>query len=946
MEPIWLDTVLNAIERHRRTSYPLALLRAGQVEQALEQVQHIGSYNRFSEYLLLLWEAESTNPEICPQILNALNADQSLRCDAPHDSDSLWLWLHLKPQTRAQIKWFDIRRLQEVISIYFFTLTVDETIAEGLLELFPNNLMILDGLANYWLRLNQPARAQALYQRILSVLKSADVVPKISSIFFTNSVKNLLALGQIADAEAILNLAEQCPEVNRWSILAMRALCAAQRGDEQTVEALLDMLNEWQPVNNLKRLEEALPVFARLHQVERIQRELARMGERIPYWLWILFAALGRERDYDTAQTLLESFSSDSLPRLWTAFCEGLIEGGHLEEAEQLIATQSIAEECLWLYNNLIEQWLRRGNSERALHWLSMIHSDYYLIQSLPIYILIAWHAGMSETVATLAQQALELWQQAVHGTILEPSVDAMEWQEMGFRLASALVQIGHDAEARQVLAEAFLRARQLWGDEAVAWRIALANIAAHAGRLQDALELVQEIPSEKWHYLWESVIWHTIVQQSLETRQREWGVAAIRLATDHWRAGYQQAPRLNFFIEGCRLLRYALELGDRHHAEQIWQMLMASVESERLSASAVPLAELIEAAIRLERYDDAYALWQKTDTWVDRELLYRMWAAVLGETQIPALVRQRLHSLAEQRDIAFANFELLQWAGVFPDHIWLELAQELIPQISNEEARQYFIRMLGNFVIKSVPVRRQLLIQLGHNPEWQPFKEHIAAALASLGDIESASAISGGELDGETISSFAEYLLTQERYREAVEWVQRITHSLTKRLSHQIRIVHQAISHEDIALALPLAQQLLFDEAALWEAIGESECQWMRARLVKALDVPECLPLLYRFLVIAPYCEQPVVFAQIALLHAKRGEFEEALHWAFQVPFEQHHLLRATAEVLLRAAATDAAVQLLEHICQTPEGADAALYLLAETFPEQIKHIVQQMFH
>jgi hypothetical protein len=88
MEPIWLDTVLNAIERHRRTSYPLALLRAGQVEQALEQVQHIGSYNRFSEYLLLLWEAESTNPEICPQILNALNADQSLRCDAPHDSDS------------------------------------------------------------------------------------------------------------------------------------------------------------------------------------------------------------------------------------------------------------------------------------------------------------------------------------------------------------------------------------------------------------------------------------------------------------------------------------------------------------------------------------------------------------------------------------------------------------------------------------------------------------------------------------------------------------------------------------------------------------------------------------------------------------------------------------------------------------------------------------------
>jgi hypothetical protein len=66
------------------------------------------------------------------------------------------------------------------------------------------------------------------------------------------------------------------------------------------------MLNEWQPVNNLKRLEEALPVFARLHQVERIQRELARMGERIPYWPWILFAALGRERDYDTAQTLLE----------------------------------------------------------------------------------------------------------------------------------------------------------------------------------------------------------------------------------------------------------------------------------------------------------------------------------------------------------------------------------------------------------------------------------------------------------------------------------------------------------------------------------------------------------------------------------------------------------------------------------------------------------------
>jgi hypothetical protein len=105
--------------------------------------------------------------KICPQILNALNADQSLRCEVPHDSDSLWLWLHLKPQTRAQIKWFDIRRLQEVISIYFFTLTVDETIAEGLLELFPNNLMILDGLANYWLRLNQPARAQALYQRIL-----------------------------------------------------------------------------------------------------------------------------------------------------------------------------------------------------------------------------------------------------------------------------------------------------------------------------------------------------------------------------------------------------------------------------------------------------------------------------------------------------------------------------------------------------------------------------------------------------------------------------------------------------------------------------------------------------------------------------------------------------------------------------------------------------------
>jgi|GEM_PF-2071855 len=949
MEPIWLDTVLNAIERHRRTSYPLALLRAGQVEQALERIQHMDSAHRFSEYLLLLWEAESTNPDICPQILHALNADQSLRCNPPYHSESLWLWLHLKPETRAQIGWFDIHRMQADSAGYMcFMLTVDETVAEGLLELFPNNLMVLDALADHWLRLNQPVRAQALYQRMLSVLQSADVVPQYAALLVIRSVKNLLALVRIADAETILNLAEQYPEVDRWSILAKRALCAAQRGDEQTVEALLDMLNEWQSVNNLQRLAEALPVFARLHRVERIQRELAHTSEPNTLVLQRLFTALGRERDYETAQTLLETLSGSPLPHLWTAFCEGLIEGGHLEEAEQLIATRSVADESLWIYNKLIEQWLRRGNPERALHWLSMMRqNDYLLMQGLPIYILIAWYAGLSETVSTLAHQALELWQQAVHGTILEPSADAMEWEEMGFRLASALVQIGRDAEARQVLAEAFLRARQPWSDEAVAWRITLANIAAHAGRLQDALELIQEIPSEKWQYLWESLIWHTIVQHSIDKNQREWGIAALRLATEHWRVDYQQAPNFECFIRGCRLLQYALELDERHHAEQIWQILKTSVESEQLPASEMHLEGLIEATIQLERYDEAYALWQKTNTSVQRKLLYRMWAAVLGEAQIPALVRQRLRHLAEQRGVAFASFELIRWAGVLPDSIWLELAQELLSQIPNEKEKQDLVKMLGRLFITeshSVPVRRQLLTQMGYSPDWQPFKEQIAAALASLGDIESAIAISEGELDGKTISAFVEYLLIQERYREAAEWTQRITHDLANRLLNQIQIVRQAIRHGDIAFALPLAQRLLFDEPALWETVGESQCQRMRPALVRAMDTPECLPLLYRFLAIAPYCEQPTVFAQIALLHAKRGEFEEALHWAIQVPFDQHRLLWEIAEILLRAEATEVTVQLLEHMCQTPDGADAALRLMAQTFPDQIQRIAQRV--
>jgi hypothetical protein len=948
MEPILLETVLNAIERHRRTSYPLALLRAGQVEQALERVQHSDSAHRFSEYLLLLWEAENTRPEICSQILDALNADQSLRCDSLYHSESLWLWLHLKPETREQIRWFDIHRILPGSASYMcFVLAVDETVAEGLLELFPNNLNVLDELASYWLRLNQPVRAQALYQRMLSVLQGADAVPQSSILLILRPVKNLLALGQIDDAEAILNLVEQRPETNRWSILALRALCAAQRGDEQTLEALLDILNEWQPVNNQQRLAEALPVFARLHQVERIQRELARIGELNADWLWLLFRALGRERDYETAQTLLESFSSDSLPRLWTAFCEGLIEGGHLEEAEQLVATHSVTEESQWLYHKLTEQWLQRGEPERALHWLSMMRDDYSRIQGLPDYILIAWHAGLSETVSTLAHQALELWQQIVRGITLEPWAEAGDWLEIGFRLASALVQIGRDTEARQVLAEAFLRARQLWSDEALAWRITLADIAAHAGRLQDALEIVQEIPSEKWQYLWESLIWHTIVQQSIDKNQREWGVAAIRLATDHWRVGYQQAPNRELFIRGCKLLRYALELDDRHHVEQIWQILMASVESGQLSASEMHLEGLIEATIQLERYDEAYALWQKTDTSVQRELLYRMWAAVLGETQIPALVRQRLRNLAEQRDLAFAVFELIQWAGVLPESIWLELAQELLPQIPNEKSKQQFIKMLGSFRTESpsVPVRRQLLTQMGHSPEWHPFKEQIAAALASLGDIESAIAISGGELDENAVNAFVQWLLLiEQKYREAAEWTQRITHNPTNRLFNQINIVHQAIAHGDIAFALPLAQRLLFDEAVLWDALSESQCQWLRPALVRAMDTPECLPPLYRFLAIAPYCEQPTVFAQIALLHAKRGEFEEALHWAIQVLFDKHHLLWKMAEILLRAEATDLAVQLLEHICQTPDGADAALRLLAKTFPEQVKSIVQRV--
>ncbi|MEN3001983.1 MAG: hypothetical protein ABDI19_09110 [Armatimonadota bacterium] len=73
------QAVLQILRLHAHTDTPYALLQAGKVEEALEQMQHFEPPERLRWYLLLLWCA-ADQPKMAQSLLHALQRDEAVRC--------------------------------------------------------------------------------------------------------------------------------------------------------------------------------------------------------------------------------------------------------------------------------------------------------------------------------------------------------------------------------------------------------------------------------------------------------------------------------------------------------------------------------------------------------------------------------------------------------------------------------------------------------------------------------------------------------------------------------------------------------------------------------------------------------------------------------------------------------------------------------------------------
>ncbi|MCS7066817.1 MAG: hypothetical protein NZL85_11180, partial [Fimbriimonadales bacterium] len=392
------QAVLQVLRLHAHTDTPYALLQAGKVEEAPEQMQHLEPPERLRGYLLLLW-CVADQPETAQSLLNALQRDEAVRCAVKASYRAapltLWLWLRLPLPMREALDWLWQLWMAQAINPFLEAIDPnrDTDALQRLLAACREDLNRALRLANWLIEREAEPWASEWIAHVIGLARQEE---PSSNPFLGKLLDNLVKRRRFVDALQLVEAFSNHDGAREY----VRACLAYAQGDMQAVEAALEALGQLQALAgnpchhqylmralaHTGRVQEAFAYaqqsrwepFGQSH-IRTLVEELCWAGRVAEHWALILQQAQAGGANLQRAilNTLLD-YGDLALAERWIAACELEIEDEHrirlaklhfqrgdIASGQAYLNALELPEILAFSAPDLVQPLLQRG--ERAL---------------------------------------------------------------------------------------------------------------------------------------------------------------------------------------------------------------------------------------------------------------------------------------------------------------------------------------------------------------------------------------------------------------------------------------------------------------------------------------------------------------------------------------------------------------------------------------------------
>lgn len=920
---------------HARATSPLARLRAGGVESALERLHALEPASRLRWYLLMLW-CSANDPETTQRLLDALRHDNSLLCELkePYLPDSLALWMgaHLPPPLHHAVE--ELWQAAGKVSPVELTKAVKS----------PSDLQaLLPALARYWDNLEGACTvAHFFLSHRFEPYASEWAARAVALLRQTTNPREayklltaLIDTQHYALAAPIVDIAAQYEHACASTLEYARVCIAHAQGDTEAMERALNRLLDFS-----REATYRVPAGA-----ARALTHIGRLNEALQL--------VAQARNSRVASRLCEAIAEE--------LCALNAPEMHWRQLQAQVAHDK--HEQVWILGKI----LCAGNADAALHWLKAcsLEPEGYHRTLLACALIKAGRLEQGETYLD--------------------SVDAEGFCWSGYEVARAFIEAGALERAHPFLQRCWKwlcqqplssRARLKYAHEYASLWLQLGEVAIAQAVLEEGMALADALNSATLEELCKDVMFQLVAVGHLDAAYRGLNLLPDEkqpeLLYDLAKAHYQRgetalaqerlrlfaeavqsdpklpapAARLSELLNGVLLAR---RYGDQRTAEAILALAQSIVASEpSVLQSDIGLRYLLLT----EDYQRAYEVWQQLSKdlpmYADDAVAFgRMLVAVLGESgAVSQLVDETLR-LARERMFVFIPDA---WHAL-PDTGRQAYLEQLMQQLPDDERiHGLVLKSLAESVeiwaVESAPFWEQvaqqllqLIQQLPATKEYYKARIPLARALLRAGMRAQAAELVFPVPEGVepfTQIDAAEVLALAGRF----EQVETIANGLSPEFHAEVYafVAEFLTDSSDDAGATYWAQRAL--EQALQQ--DPNTCVRFAGWALHNLHGREGIACIERLLPWIPHCLQNPARARLAALYADLGEPDRALALALELSPDEPHLLYQVGEAFLKAGHQRHVRALLPRLCETSTGILSALKLLALAHPESAAEVLQ----
>ncbi|MEN3002328.1 MAG: hypothetical protein ABDI19_10890 [Armatimonadota bacterium] len=933
------QAVLQILRLHARANTPFALLQAGKVEEALEQMQHFEPPERLRWYLLLLWHA-ADQPETAQSLLNALQRDEAVRCAVKASYRAapltLWLWLQLPLPMREALDWLWQLWIAKEVDPFLEAIDPnrDTDALQRLLAACREDLNRALRLANWLIEREVEPWASEWIAHVIMLARQEE---PSSNPFLGKLLDNLVWHRRFVDA---LQLVEAFSDQDDGAQEYLRACLAYAQGDMQAVEAALEALGQPQAlVGNPRRrryliramahtgrVQEAFAyaqqsrweLFAQSHILELV-RELCRAGSVAEHWTLILQQAQAGGASLQRAilSTLLD-YGDLALAERWIAACELEIEDEHR------IQLAKLHFQC--------------GDIASGQACLDTLKSPEILAFSAPDLVQPLLQRGERALASALLQRGWNM----LYPQLIEDKDFRKSYIFDIFDYVRAWFALGDVAQAQAVLAEGLAAVDVPANRELLDTLSAALFALIREGHLEPASQAARLLPEAQQE---------EILAELVEAHYQRGEVAAARdrllQLADFYQRKFQTHSHGVWLHSFLYLVSLARRFDDETTARAILDLLKALLDVQpSLWQERWGLSYYLAAGA----YAEAYAVWQQLDG-LQRQLsltddaVVQMLIAILGEAEtVEQLVRYIQGFVQEGGTPPCVGWRVLSLAGCqaflsallqmpFDESLRARLFQPLLAEAI------YSIREDSKDWQRRAPCLDWLTQVLPRSDAFHEVWLRLAELYLHGGETEKALAIAEtlrSRADPEWLGDLASLYLAAGREAMAQAIAEQLPPA--QRLETLLDCACALQKRGDRAGATRWAQQIL-QQAAQQEP---EACLWVVRDALDMMHGQAGVAFLEGYLLWAAHCLQPLVRTRLAALYAELGEPDRALAIAQELPSDAPNLLHTVSKALLQAGFLDAVHRLLPCLCETAEGTLLALGLLIRAYPESAAAIVQ----